>query len=477
MAAAAGTLNARLQPLRLKAQRFWLWWSGELLALVPQRFTAIAGAGRVPTVGFQGNSIVLLDPPLADAHSARVETEGLESAQVATALRGLLERAGETRGRVRLALNPGEALVRRVTMPAATEENLGSVLGFEMDRLTPFRADEVYYDHRVLARDAASGTITVLLAVARRDIVEPRLAHARALGLSVQGVAVAEEGPRAGPALDLLPREERGEREGPKERALKQGLAAAALLLLLVALLLPAFLKNREVHAIKPALDKAYAEARATDALVSELDRLVADHNFLLAKRHAAYPTLAYIEEVTRLLPDNTWLQQMEIKQTGKGRELLMSGETVSSSRLIEVLEQSKLLQNAAPRGTVTRGTQPGTERFVIVAEIRPRQQPEAIGLSQAQSALALAPPYAPPQAAPPVASVEVATPSAPASNAAAANAPATKAAVANAPAANAPAPAATPKRTDIAPAKPGSGRPYVPQVPPELLQPQPAKK
>ena len=60
-------------------------------------------------------------------------------------------------------------------MPAATEENLAQVLSFEMDRLTPFRADEVYFDHRVVGRDAAAATLAVLVAVARRDIVDSRV--------------------------------------------------------------------------------------------------------------------------------------------------------------------------------------------------------------------------------------------------------------------------------------------------------------
>ena len=299
-----------------------------------------------------------------------------------------------------LVLGKQEALVRRATMPAATEENLAQVLSFEMDRLTPFRSEDVYYDHRVIARDPAAGTITVLLGVARRDIVEARLARARALGVNVQGVAVREETPRAGASLDVLPRGERGEREKPRDTYVKQGLAIAAVLLLITALTLPALSKRSEVHAIKPALDKAHADAQATDALIRELERLTGDHNFLLTRRHATYPTLAYIEEVTRLLPDNTWLQLLEIKQSGKVRELMMSGETVSSSRLIEILEQSRLIQNAAPRGAVTRGTQPGTERFVIAAEIRPKPQPEPAGVTETQSAVALAPAYAPPQSA-----------------------------------------------------------------------------
>ena len=394
-------------PWQAKLERFWRWWSAELLALAP----TLAGAARAPMLATEGSAVVLVEPRAAAGEpQERVDLAELDAPRGLAAVRAMLERAGETRGRARLALAAHEALVRRVTMPAATEENLGSVLGFEMDRLTPFRSEEVYYDHRVVGRDAAAGTIEVVLALARREVVDARLAQMRELGVSVQGVAVREDSQRPGPALDVLPSGQRGEREKPRERVIKQSLAAAALVLLIAALAIPALRKRSEVHAVKPVLDKALTEAQSTDALIKELERQVADYNFLLARKHGSGPALAYIEEVARLLPDNTWLQQLDIKTTGKAREVLISGETASSSKLIEILEQSQVLQNAAPRGPVTRGTQPGTERFLIAAEARPRPQPEARPVTEAQSA---APPPPPPLAPPQVTGPAAAPPAA----------------------------------------------------------------
>ena len=405
MAAIPQPSNRPLPPWRAKLERFWRWWSGQLRALAPN-----LGASRLPLVSLAGESIVLVDPkPLDDKPETSVDVAGLDAARASAAVRGLLARAGETRGRARLAVGASHALLRRVTMPAATEENLGSVLGFEMDRLTPFRAEDVYYDHRVVARDPGAGTISVLLAVARREPVDAMLAHLRELGVSVQGVAIAED-----PEFDLLPSAQRGEREKPQEKLTRQVLAGAVLVLLLAALAIPALRKRAEVHALKPVHDKAFSEAQATDKLVKELERQVADYNFLLAKKHERGPVLAYIEEVARLLPDHTWLQQLDVKNTGKAREVQINGETISSSKLIEILEQSQLLQNAAPRGTVTRGTQPGTERFVIAAEARPRPQPEARPVTEAQAspvpmpmapATNIAPPAVAPAAAAPAAS------------------------------------------------------------------------
>ena len=381
-------------PWRQKLAAFWRWWTGELAHLVPERFAQLGGRGRIPVVEIAGEELVLVEPKSAVGPQTRVSVAALDEAQKRQALRALLERAGEQRGRVRVCLCHGEALVRRVTMPAATEENLQQVLGFEMDRLTPFRGDDVYFDHRVLARNVAVGQITVQIAVARRELVDGLVAKVRALGASVQGVTLRDD-----LELDLLPTEQRGERESARERVINRALAAAVVLLAIVALLFPVWQKRQAVLALHPVVAKAKTEAEATDAIARDLERQVADYNYLIAKKQAVYPVAAFIEEVSRLFPDNTWVQQLDVKWAGKVREVQVSGETVSSSRLIELLEQSPILQNAAPRGSVVRGTVPGTERFVVSAEARPRPtvEPQPLLASAAPS-----PPPAPNPAAAP---------------------------------------------------------------------------
>ena len=369
---------------RLKLAAFWRWWTGELARLVPERFAGLGGAGRAPVIAMAGDELVLVEPRSAVGPESRVDLGGLDEARRREALRALLERAGESRARTRITLEPGEALVRRVNMPAATEENLRQVLAFEMDRLTPFRAEDVYFDYRVVARDAAAGQLAVQLAVARRDLVDARVERVRSLGASVQGVTVREDLAQAGPHLDLLPLEQRGERESSRVRIIQWALAGVVVLLAAVALLLPVWHKRAAVISTFPLVTKARQDAEATDAIARELEKQVADYNFLLAKKHASYPALAYIEDVTRLMPDNTWLQQLDIKAVGKAREIQLSGETTSSSKLIELLEQSRVLQNAMTRGTETRGSQPNTVRFMIAAEPRPRALPEATPVTEA---------------------------------------------------------------------------------------------
>jgi general secretion pathway protein L len=393
-------INAAREPFwRQKANVFWRWWSRELVQLVPERFAMLRGRDRAPLVDLQTNAVALVDPR-PGAPEQRVELAGLDEARRRAAVRGLLEGAGETRMRARVVLASGEALARRVTMPAATEENLRQVLAFEMDRLTPFKADEVYFDYRVLSRDAAAAQILLQVAVARRGVVDARVEALRSLGVSVQGVAIRDDAGAGGGALDLLPFEQRGERDSPRERLVQRALAIAVLVLLAGALVLPLVQKRAAWLALNPEVDAARVKAESTGALSAELDRQVADYNFLLARKHGTYSALALVEEVTRLLPDNTWVQQMDIRSVGKTREVQIVGETASASKLIEILEASTLLQNAAFRGTVTRGSQPNTERFMIAAEVRPRPQPEAKPVLEVVNALAAPPLAPPPQAA-----------------------------------------------------------------------------
>jgi hypothetical protein len=141
------------------------------------------------------------------------------------------------------------------------------------------------------------------------------------------------------------------------------------------------------VKVLLPLVDKASADARATEAVLRELSARPALQ--LPPQRKYRYPTAQYVEELSRLLPDTTWLQQLDIRTTGKTKEVVIMGETASSSKLIELLESSKMLQNASPRGPTTRGSTPGSERFTIGAELRPRAPPEAQPLAAAPKVLA----------------------------------------------------------------------------------------
>ena len=70
--------------------------------------------------------------------------------------------------------------------PSTILENIVDAIRYELDRMTPFSADEAVYDFRVLGE--RSGKITVLLAAAKADLVMPYIDALREKGILVSSV-------------------------------------------------------------------------------------------------------------------------------------------------------------------------------------------------------------------------------------------------------------------------------------------------
>ena len=87
------------------------------------------------------------------------------------------------RAPVVLSLGARPVLAREVALPLAAEKGLQTALRFEMDRLTPFHADDVFWDCRLLRRDRARSLVLADLAVVPKATVAPVLAALHDAGL------------------------------------------------------------------------------------------------------------------------------------------------------------------------------------------------------------------------------------------------------------------------------------------------------
>ena len=96
---------------------------------------------------------------------------------------------------------------RRIVLPAAVEENLRQALAYDLDRHTPFKPEELYFDAAIVDRDAARSTITVDLAAARRADRRSRAASTSPRGARRSSPSCPSRRQRAARSrLNLLPR-------------------------------------------------------------------------------------------------------------------------------------------------------------------------------------------------------------------------------------------------------------------------------
>lgn len=398
--------NIEAQASAARAPDFWHWWTGELRALVPSRVVSwLVGEVAVTDVKVDAAGLSLLKTEAGRSVVAGA-TVPLASLAGHPVVRDLIASGN---GHVRVLLDAGQVLTRTIVLPAATAENLRAVMGFELDRHTPFVATQAYYDVRIISRDPQRETIQILLAVAARAVIDPLLAAVRSAGLAIDGIGIADES-MARHGIDLLPAQDKPPRQWGNLLRLNLGLIAAMALLALLAVMLPIWQKREAVIALIPLVDKASADFQQSQRLQEEYTRLANEYNYITGKKHGAHPVLAVLEELTRISPDTTVVQNLDLKSSSKTREVTMIGEAQAASKVIEVLEQSPMFQNASQKSQTRRGSQGTNEWFHVATEVKPRPLPAAI-----RADAALAPPAAPqPVALPPAtATVTVPAPSA----------------------------------------------------------------
>ena len=384
-------------------QTLWHWWLDELRAMIPP-----------VAMGWLVGDVAVADVALSKAEIALLRNESgklVSSTPIPVADMStspvLREMRTSGNDQVRLLLQNDQVLVKRLTLPAAIEENLREAIGFELDRHTPFKPDQVYYDVSVVSRDAQRESIEVALVAAARNIVDPLVAILRKAGFAV--VAIGIRGDTIGSQMpELLPLDEKPARKWGNLVRLNLVLLALAATLALLALLLPIWQKREAVITLNPVLAKTSSEYTSTMQIQDEYTRLANEYNYIAGKKHTVQPALVVLEELSKISPDTTWLQSMDLKTSGKTREITLIGEAQTASKVIESLEQSPLFQNATQRSPTQRGSQPNTERYHVATELKPKVAPAAVAL-ELQVAL---PPMSPaPNAASPTSTP--ATPSA----------------------------------------------------------------
>ena len=262
-----------------------------------------------------------------------------------------------------LLLPPDRVLRRSLLLPGAAAERLRDVVGFEVDRQTPFAAGAVRFDARLLRR-RADGQLEAELVAVPRPAFDEAMATVGSLAASLVGVEASDaQGKPLG--INLLPLEQRRHRHNPL-RNWNLALAVVALLALMACAW--QVLDNRRQTA---AAFAAQVEVRANQARTVAMQRQrlvdVVEGAAFLDRTRASLPTAVEVmDEVSRRLPDNTYLEKLSIE----GHQLLLIGLSPEASSLVAKMEGSRLWKSPALSGALQPDPRSRRDRFSLTAEL-----------------------------------------------------------------------------------------------------------
>ncbi|WP_293706600.1 PilN domain-containing protein [Stenotrophomonas sp. UBA7606] len=351
-----GQWSARIAP---GAGGFWAWWRRSLLSCLPASWRALLGYSDARLLVMPGADQVRLGV----VQSGQLQPlQSLPTPLTPAALEQALPARCSRLPRFAL-LAPASVLCKPMRLPAAAEARMRDVLGFEIDRQTPFTAAQVYHDVRLLQR-RDDGQLDVELVVAPRALVEgvlPRDAwQAQLDGVDATNAAGEPLG------VNLLPPALRRQRTDPMRRLDRMLMLGSVVMLVLAGWQV---LDNRREAAaeLTAQVESAAQRARAVAAQRQQLQDLVDGQRFFAEQRAVQPRATVVINELSKRLGDDTSLEKLSIEA---GRMQLI-GLSSSASSLVSTLEGSPLWKTPSLTGVLQTGSGGGQERFTLTAELR----------------------------------------------------------------------------------------------------------
>lgn len=346
------------------AGHFFRWWMGELRQAMPASWQQkLEHALRRVTLALDDQSLRLgVDESRTqkslEAYSLSQDA-ALQAQQIEDAL---IENDLEDAPRF-LLLDINAVLWRRMTLPQAAESNLAQVLTFEMDRQTPFRASDVYFDWKIVDRGGESGQIKLDLYVAPRSEVDQQLKTLTDRGFRLAGVDIADSGITLG--LNLLPHDQRARSSNPKGR-INLVMIAACVILLALVMAQSLALRTHQITELEEAIANVQGEARKVMNIKKRIEDTSEAAGFLATRRAESPLAIEILADVTRILPDDTYLDRLVISKSS----VQMQGKSQNAQQLIELVNESSLLEDASFRGSTRLDARSGLEIFEVNASV-----------------------------------------------------------------------------------------------------------
>ena len=337
---------------------FLTWWAEQLLTLVPARWRAgLSGPAAPPFC------VRVTDPFTTIPQDVMLEARGQRKARTrypldADGVRRL--RAAVPPGQaIALSIPPDMVLEQAIILPLATEREPARVLAYEMDRLTPFAADEIFWTWAVERRDRAAGRVHYRLSLVPKAFLAPLLDLLAGAGIRPAAIEVM-----AGGAVRMLALEQPRStmwrrRRVPIAAAACAVLAVAIAAMPFVALSVQADRIDTQIAALRPGVDRA-------EALRRTLTSRAASSDAVQVQRARVGDALDVLATITAALPDDTFLNELSLRS----RVVTISGQSGAAARLIGDLAAEPSLRNPAFIAPVMRSETGGGEGFAIRVEV-----------------------------------------------------------------------------------------------------------
>lgn len=339
------------------------WWLEGLLYLLPDSLHAwLKPSSKRINLIYKDNQVLAQwpDQPEPTSYDIFSNLEGKE-------LKHKLSQLKAEKEDTVLIMSARYGLSKNLRLPAAAEAELDTILKFEVDRQTPFSADQVYSGYAITNKNKAENSLNLQLNVIPRKVLDPIIEGLSQLNISLNKVELEQSNNLS---INLLP-----ETQETKSTGLLKTINMCLFVLVLGLIALNVALPFLQVKNAIEQTDERTQNARKDAMEVSQFrTQWEADNerrDSLKNKIQIRLTSAELLDELTRLIPDDTYLTRLQIRD----ETLNVQGESSSATQLISLIDASTLFSNTRFQSPVTTNISTGKERFQISTKINPDQE------------------------------------------------------------------------------------------------------
>lgn len=332
------------------------WWWRQILSLVPAKWRRTGEAALFlieEKIGEERRYGLSVNSPAAQGIREGDSVIDRDSVQ------SLLGRHKSKR--VVLCIPSTQFLERQINLPLASRREVNSILSYEMDRFTPFRAEDVLWNAQVVSRSRDGKRCNVRLRLARKQVVTEAAAWAERNGAVLSGLATT----RPDGTECIFPLDAEASRHHPSRIRQHLVLAAGGLATLWI-LATPFILQEREVVRIERGIEVSRDAAQKASGFQSHILSQRVSVEAIAAERARVGDMLTILAALTSALPDGTYVSDLTVRDG----EVSFSGISNAAAALIPRLSAGQIVRSPTFSAPITRTEKGDADLFSIRAAV-----------------------------------------------------------------------------------------------------------
>ncbi len=350
----------------LDFKQFFRWWKRELSFLVPEKIKQLV-SDKQGFIIIRPYAALLKLTYVSNGQTEQLTTLDRNTKDITFQdLYGKDERLANAS--IILRLTGQDAIQKELSLPNAAKENLNQVVAYELDRYTPFTAEQVYFAVKTLDGANEPGLIKVMLILTTRDLLDGLYDDIKAIGFTP--LLADYDGSPNNPdqlydSYNLLPEKLR-QKTAKLPRLIHLAMITLTCLLLASVIGMPIFYEYQTVEALQLKTDALEKDAKKVKALQKDIDTVIDETRQLIKEKNKTSDVIEILNTLSSLIKDDTWLSYAQYSDG----HLQIQGESPAASTLIAVLEASELFVNARFASPVTQDSISKLERFQITVDV-----------------------------------------------------------------------------------------------------------